>query len=245
MAAAPAKAEAFQRLHAGPDLLVLPNAWDVATARLIERLGFPAVATTSVGMAEALGYADGGHTPPEEMLGAVGRMAAAVQIPVTADLENGYGLPGDELALRAAESGAVGFNLEDSDHTAPGNLVDAEAHAARIAAAHAARPELVINARVDVYVRKHPGGFEEALRRGRLYLEAGATCVYPIILSDEEEIGALVGALRAPVNIHVNPDWAPLHRLAELGVRRVSYGGSLFKAALEEVRRRIEPPSHG
>jgi 2-methylisocitrate lyase-like PEP mutase family enzyme len=235
---------ALRRLHAGPGLLVLPNAWDAATARLMERLGFPAVATTSVGVAEALGYADGGVTPADEMLAAVARIARAVEVPVSADLEDGYGLPGAALAAGAVDAGVAGLNLEDSDHARPGRLVDAETHAERIADLRAAAPDLVVNARVDVYVRG-VGGRDEARRRGRLYLEAGADCVYPIGLEDLEEIGALVAELEAPVNVHVRPDWMPLDRLAAIGVRRVSFGGSLYARALAAVEAALEPPTHG
>jgi 2-methylisocitrate lyase-like PEP mutase family enzyme len=237
------KARALRALHEGPDLLVLPNAWDVATARLIERLGFGALATTSIGVAEALGYADGGVTPPEEMLAAVARIADAVAVPVTADLEDGYGLPGDELAERAWAAGVVGINFEDSDHGRPGALVTAEAHAERIAAAVRARPELVVNARIDVFLRG--GDVDDAVRRGRRYLEAGASCVYPIGTEDEAVIARLTAELPGPVNIHVRPGWLPLGRLAALGVRRVSYGGSLFALALEAVEQSLAPPPHG
>jgi 2-methylisocitrate lyase-like PEP mutase family enzyme len=223
-------ADALRRLHAGPELLVLPNAWDAASARAFAALGYPAVATTSGGVAEALGYADGEATPPAEMLAAVGRIARAVEVPVTADLEAGYGLAAPELVAGVREAGAAGLNLEDTDPRSR-TLVDIDAQVERLGAVCAAGPELVLNARVDVFLRGAP--FEEAVTRGRAYLAAGAACVYPIGLEDLDAIGALVAAVDGPVNVHVRPGWMPLAELAGLGVRRASFGTSLCDAALD------------
>jgi 2-methylisocitrate lyase-like PEP mutase family enzyme len=225
-----AATDALRRLHVGPELLVLPNAWDAASARAFAALGYPALATTSGGVAEALGYADGEATPPGEMLAAVGRIARAVEVPVSADLEAGYGLAAPELVAGVREAGAAGLNLEDTDPRSRA-LVDVDAQVERLGAVRAAGPELVLNARVDVFLRGAP--FEEAVARGRAYLAAGADCVYPIGLEDLDALGALVAAVDGPVNVHVRPGWMPLAELAGLGVRRVSFGTSLCEAALD------------
>src|SRR4051812_45868621 len=181
-----AKAEALRLLHAGPGMLVLPNAWDAASARSIEAAGFPAIATTSSGVATALGYLDGEKAPMEEMLGAARRICAAVSLPVTVDFEAGYKLGPREVAERLGSIGAAGLNFEDTDHYGDSKVVDAEGQGERIAALKAAGKalgvELVINARVDVFVRQVGSPEErlaEGLRRARLYKQADADCIYP------------------------------------------------------------------
>jgi 2-methylisocitrate lyase-like PEP mutase family enzyme len=177
-----ARARRLRELHAGPELLVLPNVWDAATARTVAAAGFPAVATSSGAVALSLGYADHEQAPPGEMLAAVARVVRAVDVPVTADVESGYGWPAAELVDRLATAGAVGCNLEDTDHAA-GGLRDADTQAERIAAVRAAAAasgtDLVVNARVDTFL--HPGDpaaqLDEGIRRARRYLEAGADCV--------------------------------------------------------------------
>ncbi len=226
-------AAALRALHVPGDPLILPNAWDAGTARLVERAGFPAVATTSAGVARALGYEDGEQTPAEEMLAAVARVARAVSVPVTADMEAGYGLDDGELGRRLADAGAVGLNLEDSDHDHHPALVPAERHAARIARIKAAA-DLVLNARIDVHLRG--GTTQAALERARAYADAGADCVYPIGVADEATIEAFV-ALGLPVNVLLRPGAPPIERLAELGVARNSLGHFLhaeMEAALTE-----------
>ncbi|HEX2040968.1 MAG TPA: isocitrate lyase/phosphoenolpyruvate mutase family protein [Acidimicrobiales bacterium] len=232
------KAAALRALHAGPALLVLPNAWDAASARAVEKAGFPAVATSSGAVARTLGWDDGEAMPVEEALAAVARIARAVDVPVTADVEGGYGLSPAELAERLLAAGAVGCNYEDTDHGGDDVLVPAERQAERIAALRAAAGDnLVINARVDTYVHGIDD-YDETVRRARLYLEAGADCVYPITLAEEAAIGALVRDLQAPVNVYVRPQAPSLARLAELGVRRASFGSGLFRTthtALKEA----------
>jgi 2-methylisocitrate lyase-like PEP mutase family enzyme len=223
------RAATLRRLHGGPGLLLLPNAWDAASARAFARLGYPALATTSGGVAESLGYADGEATPAPEMLAAVGRIVDAVDVPVTADLEAGYGLDAAELVERVRRAGAAGVNLEDSDPRSQA-LVEPAVQAERLAAVHAAGPELVLNARVDVFLRG--GTLDDAVARGRTYLAAGADCVYPIGLEDLDLVAAFTRAVPGPVNVHVRPGWLPLERLAELGVRRASFGTSLHRTAL-------------
>ena len=224
-------------------MLVLPNAWDAASARAFEAAGFPAVATTSGGVAGALGYADHEAAPVEEMLAAAARIVAAVTVPVTVDFEAGYGLDPREIADRLIAVGAAGLNLEDSDHRA-GSLADAEQQAERLAALRAVFAEagvnLVLNARVDVFVRRAGTPEEqlaEGLRRARLYREAGADCIYPITLSDEAMISKFVDAVGV-INTNVRRGGPlSLARAASLGVRRVSYATSIFREAMSAVEK--------
>jgi 2-methylisocitrate lyase-like PEP mutase family enzyme len=242
---AAAKAEALRRLH--DDMALLPNAWDAASARAFAELGFDALATTSSGVSASLGYGDREETPVDEMFAAVARIAGSVDVPVTADLEAGYGLSPEELVDRMLDAGAVGLNLEDTDHGAGGKtLVDAGEHAARLAAVkEAARlrgVDVVLNARVDVHLRQvgeeGDARLAEALRRARLYLEAGADTVYPIFVNDEPTIAAFV-ALGAPVNVLFLPDGPSIATLHELGVRRVSFGGGLQELAVRSAADRL------
>ncbi|GAA3214865.1 isocitrate lyase/phosphoenolpyruvate mutase family protein [Nonomuraea helvata] len=208
--------------------VILPNVWDAASARAVWEADFPAVATGSAAVAHVLGYEDGEGTPVGEMMAAIARIVRVVDVPVTADIERGYGLKPAELVERLAATGAVGCNIEDST---AGALVDPGEQADFLAEMRAAAGQgLVINARVDTYIRGRTSR-EEAVERGRRYLEAGADCVYPIGLADEDEIGALVSELGAPVNILFRPGVPSLERLGELGVARISFGGGLHRAA--------------
>ena len=231
----PDRAGALRALHRPGAPVVLRNAWDAASARALAD-GAPALATTSVGVAEALGYADGGHIPAEDAFAALGRIVAAVDVPVTADCEAGYGLAPAAFVDGLLGAGAVGCNLEDTD-PATRTLRDPAEQAAYLAAVKAAGRErgvdLVLNARVDVHVRG--GTLQDGIARARAYREAGADCVYPIFCHDEEGIAAYVQAA-AVVNVHVHAAAPDRARLAELGVARASYGGSLFRAALEAAR---------
>jgi len=239
------QAEVLRELHRPGVPLMLPNAWDATTAKAVEAAGFPAIATSSSAIAASLGYEDGQRTPPEEMFAAVGRIAAAIDVPVTADLEAGYGLEAGELVERMLAAGAVGLNFEDTDHAAGGEmLVDADTQAARIAslrgAAQAAGVEIVINARADPYLRGRDSALDESLLRGRLYLEAGADCVFPAGVKEEADIERLVGELDGPVNVLLVPGIAEPSRLAELGVARISAGGGLAMALNRSLERRLE-----
>lgn len=240
-----AKAEAFRALHAGPDMLVMPNAWDAASAQRIEAASFPAIATTSGGQAAALGYADHEHAPVDEMLAAAARISRAVSVPVTVDFEAGYQLPPAEIARRLIDAGVVGMNLEDSDHHGSPGLTPPEVQAERLAAVKAAARalgvDLVLNARVDVFIRSEgtpESQLEEALRRARIYREAGADCIYPIILSDTGMIRALVEAVEV-VNVTVRRGGPlSLATAAECGARRATYATSVFRetmAALDAI----------
>lgn len=238
-------ADRLRGLHHAAEPLVLPNAWDAATARGVVEAGFPVVATTSSGVSAALGYTDGEGTPPDEMFAAIGRISRAVEgTPVTADIESGYGLEPEAIVERLLAARAVGCNLEDTDHSSHG-LVPAEFHADRVRAVKRAAQDqgvpVVINARVDVFLRGNPDqAVDEAIRRGRLYLEAGADCVFPIGVHDEAAIVALVKGIPGPVNVIPGFRGAPpLARLREIGVRRISYAGRLHRAMTTDHQQRL------
>ncbi len=220
-------------MHAGPPLLVLPNAWDVASAKILAGLdGCRALATSSAAVARALGHEDGERAPRAEMLEAARRIAAAVDVPVTADLERGYGDPVG--AARAAwEAGLVGINVEDSTRA---GLVPVADQVDVLRAIRAAVPDLVVNARVDVFLGIGRGDVAEAAERGNAYLAAGADCVYPI-LAPVESIAALVHRIQGPVNVIAGRDTPPPAELQELGVRRLTWGGGLAAAAYAEAAR--------
>jgi 2-methylisocitrate lyase-like PEP mutase family enzyme len=242
------RARLLRELHKPGEPVVLPNAWDPSSARRLAATGAAALATTSVAVAETLGYEDGEKTPPAEMLAAVSRIAAAVEVPVTADLEAGYGLSPDELIAGLLDAGAVGLNQEDTDH-ASGTLADPDAHASRLAAikeaGRRAGVDVVLNARVDTFLRAAPDADPEALvddavARGRRYAEAGADCVYPYAARGRAAIRRLVEEVGAPVNIVAVPTGLGRSELAALGVARVSFGGGLAVRALEAAAAEVE-----
>jgi 2-methylisocitrate lyase-like PEP mutase family enzyme len=193
--------------------------------------GFKAIATSSGAIATALGYPDGEVIPVSEMLDIVASIVAAVSLPVTADLERGYGLPPAELVERIAATGAVGCNLEDTDARA-GAVVEASQQADFLAAVRAASVhsgyDLVVNARIDVR-RRGPDTLDDAIARARLYREAGADCVFPLFFHEPAQISALVDA-GGVVSIMYRPKSPGLAELAQLGVARVSFGGGLHQA---------------
>ncbi|HQR78827.1 MAG TPA: isocitrate lyase/phosphoenolpyruvate mutase family protein [Actinomycetota bacterium] len=234
------KAATLLALHAGSGF-VLPNAWDAGSARILAQLGFPAIATTSAGIAWACGVPDGGTLDRDEMLRQVGRIVSAVEIPVTADLESGYGRTADEVGLtvaRAAGLGAVGANIEDAG---PRGLFGTEEAAERLAAARAAAPRgsFVLNARTDTYFAGTPGDtFTETVERAVRYLDAGADCIFVPGVAEADTIRRLAEAIPGPLNIVAglaNTIDAPT--LFSLGVKRVSLGGSLARAALSLLDR--------
>ncbi|GIG68724.1 2-methylisocitrate lyase-like PEP mutase family enzyme [Phytomonospora endophytica] len=223
-------------------MLVLPNAWDATSAAVVVEAGFPVVATASNAIAAMLGYPDGEGAPWQEMFAAAGRVARAVDVPVTVDAEGGYGLRARELVDRLLDIGAVGCNLEDGDHRA-GGLLDAGAHAQWLAEVRSAADDagvpIVVNARVDVFLPTAGVPDEErvaeTIRRGRLYREAGADCVYPIGVGDRGVLGELVEGLPGPVNGNSGAD-LDLATLRSLGVARVSYGPRFYHAAMADLR---------
>jgi 2-methylisocitrate lyase-like PEP mutase family enzyme len=254
-----AKADLLRGLHHGDELLVLPNAWDCMSARVLEDCGFPAIATTSAGIAWAFGYPDGEGLGRDEMAEATARIAGAVSVPVTADAEAGYGATLDaapETALTVIRAGAVGLNLEDPVDTEPpggvgsfgkgdaSELVELEEQAERIRAAveagREARVPLVVNARTDVYWREVGAPderFAETVRRGRAYLEPGAECVFVPGVKDPDTIAALVREIPGPLNMLAGPGSPTVAELARLGVRRVSVGSGPARAAMGLTRR--------
>jgi 2-methylisocitrate lyase-like PEP mutase family enzyme len=243
------KAIAFRQLHR-LGVLVLPNAWDVASARIFEEAGFPAVATTSAGIAFSLGYPDGQQISREEMIARVGRIVRAVKVPVTADVEWGYGSTPEEVVRTTRElieAGAVGMNLEDTTGHADQPLLKLEEAVEKVKAvketAAQTRAPLFINARTDVYLL--PGGdpeanYEEAVRRLLAYRDAGADCVFAPGLKNLETIGRLVKAVQCPLNILAVPGTPPISELARIGVSRVSIGSGFMRATLTALRSMAE-----
>jgi 2-methylisocitrate lyase-like PEP mutase family enzyme len=227
-----APAQALRARHVRGRPLVLPNAWDADTARSVEAAGFPAVATSSVAVAASLGYSDGENAPVDEMFAAASRIARAVWVPVTVDAESGYGLPAAELVSRLLEAGAAGCNLEDTDH-AKGLLRPVAEQAERLAAVReAAGGELVLNARIDLFlgVEDPWAVLPEAVERAKAYLAAGADCVYPILLSSRDVLAEFVEAV-SPAAVNANPPpGGTIADLAALGVARVSLGAGPWRA---------------
>lgn len=240
------KAEAFRAMHCGNEVLLLPNVWDVASARIIEEAGFPAIATTSAGIAFALGYPDGQKISREEMLQAVARIAHATRVPVTADVEAGYGPKPEDAAQTASlviEVGAVGMNLEDASSDAAKPLVEVPLQIEKIRAVREAanrlRISLVLNARTDVYllqVGAPERRYEETVRRLRAFRDAGADCVFVPGLKDAPTIARIVTDLRHPINVLAVPGSPPVGELRQLGVARVSLGSGPMRSTLGLLR---------
>lgn len=244
------KAVRFRQLHHGPNVLVLPNAWDVASARIFEEAGFTAMATTSAGIAFSLGYPDGQQISREEMIARVARIVRAVEVPVTADVEWGYGPTPDAVARttrEVIEAGAVGLNLEDTTGRADQPLASLELAVEKIKAASETaaglRVPIVVNARTDVYLL--PGAdpdadYLEAVRRLVAFREAGADCVFAPGLKDAEMIGRLVKAVACPVNILAVSGTPPIAELQRLGVARVTVGSGFMRATMGLLKRAAE-----
>jgi 2-methylisocitrate lyase-like PEP mutase family enzyme len=244
-----AKAHAFRRLHHGPKILVLPNVWDVASARILEEAGFGATATTSAGIAFSLGYPDGQKISREEMLARVARIAGAVKLPVTADIEAGYGDRPEDAADTAhgvIEAGAVGMNLEDGLDR-HGQLVDLSLQLEKIRAVREIALKsgalLVLNARTDVYLEQIGAPetrYDATVHRLLAYRDAGADCVFAPGVRDAETISRLVRDLRCPLNILAGPGSLSTPELEKLGVARASLGSGPMRATLGLVRRMAE-----
>ncbi|GAB3257621.1 isocitrate lyase/PEP mutase family protein [Nocardioides dilutus] len=228
-------AAALLALH-GPGF-VLPNAWDAGSARILEQVGFPAVATTSAGIAWSTGVPDGGHLDRDTMLTHVAAIVAAVSVPVTADLESGYDDVGATVRL-ALEAGAVGGNLEDQ---VGGVLFGIDEATDRVAAARAAAPAgaFVLNARTDTWLGGRTGDvFEETVARATAYVAAGADCVFVPGVVEEDDVRRLAEAIPAPLNIVAGlASLTDAPTLFSLGVKRVSLGGSLTRAAYSFLER--------
>src|SRR5215203_5946498 len=246
------RCQLLRSLHVPGTPLVLPNAWDVASARAVAAAGFPVVATTSGGVAASLGYGDHERAPGNEMLAAAARIATAVNVPVTVDVEAGYRMEPTTLVARLKEMGAAGCNLEDTNHTI-GKCGAPADQATWLRAVRGAASDqgygLVINARIDVFLptlasraegKRQAELVSEALRRAHTYVEAGADCVFPFGLWEPDALESFISEAAGPVNVLQMPP-APSHaELAELGVARISYGGLLHRDAMEQFGRLLE-----
>lgn len=242
-----AAAQQLRELHHMGRPLVLANIWDVAGARAVVAAGSPVVATSSVAMASARGGSDG-NRDREAAFAQLRQIASAVAVPVTADIEAGYDLDPDDLVNYLLEAGAVGCNIEDTDHAATEGgdlLIEAEVQARYLAEIRAAADRrgvgVVLNARIDAIIR-HPkhdpvDAMDEVIQRARLYLDAGVDCVYPISLRDPVLVAQVVKELDRPVN--VNPS-DPLTALAEAGAARISLGGSVQNWMMSELGQRTQ-----
>ena len=240
-----AKAAAFAALHEGSEILVLPNCWDAGSAKLLADAGFPALATTSAGIAFSNGYADGHNISREEMCAEVARCAAIVAVPLSADMEGGYGATPEavgETVRQAIAAGAVGANIEDSITANDEPMLDVSLATERILAgreaADAAGIPFVLNARTDVYLHDKgaaPAMFDAAVSRANAYYAAGARCVYVPGVADPALIGRLADAIEGPLNILAGPSTPSTAELRAIGVARVSIGGSLARACLTLV----------
>ena len=237
------KTEALRALHHGK-ILILPNAWDAASARIIQQAGSSAIATTSAGIAFSQGYPDGQRISREEMLAVVARIAKAVKLPVTADVEAGYGDRPEDAARTARDvlaAGAVGMNLEDATGEPQHPLLDLALQVERVKAVR--ELPIVLNARTDVYlleVGTPEKRYDEALRRLAAFRDAGADCVFVPGLRDAATIGRLVKDLQCPVNILAGPGSPPAPELQKLGVARVSVGSAAMRATLGLLRQIAE-----
>jgi 2-methylisocitrate lyase-like PEP mutase family enzyme len=244
-----AKAEAFRAMHDRSRILVLPNAWDAMSARVIEEAGARAIATTSAGVAFSVGYPDGEAIPRDEMIAAIARIARVVTLPVSADIESGFANDTRELAetiRRVIDAGAVGINLEDQVHDGSRSLYDLDVAVARVRAAREAAEAtgvpLVINARTDVYlagVGEPQTRFEHAVRRANAYRKAGADCLFVPAVGNRADIERLVPALEGPLNLLPIPGLPPIAELERLGVARVSVGGRLTLDAMSRLKKSV------
>jgi 2-methylisocitrate lyase-like PEP mutase family enzyme len=237
-----AAAQRLRELHQIGRPLLLVNVWDAAGARAVLAAGSPAIATSSIAMARARGGSDD-NRDREAAFAQLRQITAAVDVPVTADLEGGYDLSPGDLVDALLDAGAVGCNIEDTEHATVDGLLDAEERAAYLAGIRAAADQrgvgIVLNARIDAIIR-HPqrdpaAAFDEVLRRAHLYLDAGADCVYPISLRDPALVAQVVKELDRPVN--VNPS-EPLAALADAGAARISLGGGVHNWMMGELERR-------
>lgn len=243
-----ARAAGFLDLHHGSGILTLPCAWDAASARLFEEIGFPAVGTSSGAIAHSLGYQDGQGTPVEEVLAAIDRITRAVSVPVSADFEAGYGTTVEEVAhnvRRVIDAGAVGINLEDGTGSRADPLVELDYHAELIEVVRSLADSLdlpfVVNARTDVYLRgvgEDPEDrFDRAVERANAYARAGADCLFLIGVTEPTLIADLVAAIDGPVNVLAfGPDEPSPAELERLGVARVSTGSGPMQASLSVLR---------
>jgi 2-methylisocitrate lyase-like PEP mutase family enzyme len=230
--------EAFARLHRRGDPLFLPNAWDYATGAVLAQAGYPAIGTTSLGVAAAAGKPDAASETRQENL-RLTRHLCRLPALITVDLESGFSDDPEEVAALArevADAGAVGINIEDGRWD--GTLSSADLHRARIAAVRSRVPELFINARTDTFWlagAEGPPPIEETLRRAAAYVDAGADGIFVPSAADPETVAALSSRISAPLNILYMPGRHTFAQLAEAGAARVSTGSLLIREALRSV----------
>jgi 2-methylisocitrate lyase-like PEP mutase family enzyme len=221
-------------MHHHTNPLILVNVWDVASAQRVVAAGGRAIGTSSAAIAECLGQPDDPTASIDATFDTLHRIASAVTVPVTADLLDGYGMTPEDLVGRLLAAGAVGCNLEDSDHATAGTLLNPSEVADRIAAvrtaATAAGVDIVVNARIDSYLHQGPDATADVIARGRRYLAAGADCVYPIRLTDPAVVRTLAGELEGPLNANL-ADAGTVDALAAAGASRISIGPTAFRRA--------------
>jgi 2-methylisocitrate lyase-like PEP mutase family enzyme len=226
------KAHQFEAMHL--NTFILPNAWDVASARIFEEENFLAVGTTSAGIAFSLGYADGQQIPAAEMIAAVKRIAHSLEVPVTADIEAGYGDP-IGTAQQVWGAGAVGINLEDVAGAGADTQVPVEQQAEVIRRIRSTVPNLVVNARTDIFLRgigEEGSRMPRAIERLRAYRQAGAQCVFAPGLKEPSAIAEITAAIDSPLNILAGPGLPDLTQMKVLGVKRISVGSGPMRACL-------------
>jgi 2-methylisocitrate lyase-like PEP mutase family enzyme len=242
-----AKADAFRAMHDRSKILVLPNAWDPMSARVIEEAGARAIATTSAGVAFSVGYPDGEAMPRDEMIAAIARIARVVTVPLSADIESGFARDAHEVAetvRRVIDAGAVGINLEDAIHGGPPALYDLETAVDRVRAAREAASSsgvpIVINARTDVYllsIGEPETRFDHAVRRANAYRKAGADCLFVPRIGGPADIERIVAALEGPLNLLAFSGIPTITELERLGVARLSVGTWPTLAAMSTARK--------
>ncbi len=243
------KAEAFRAMHDRSRILVLPNAWDAMSARVIEEAGARAIATTSAGVAFSVGYPDGEAIPRDEMIAAITRIARVVAVPVSADIESGFAHDAREVAetvRRVIDAGAVGINLEDQVHDGSHSLYDLDEAVERVRAAREAADSagvpIVINARTDVYllgIGEPDTRFEHAIRRANAYRKAGTDCLFLPAVARRADIERIVPALDGPLNLLAFPGIPAIPELERLGVARLSVGTQLTLGAMSALKKTV------
>lgn len=240
------KARQFYELHQGEAILVLPNAWDAASAKLFEQAGFQAIGTTSAGIATSLGYAEPEKISRQEMLLSIKRIVDSVCVPVSADIEAGYAVTAKgvaETVEMVIEAGAVGVNIEDSPGVDNQPLLDIEQYVERLEAARDATGvvnfPIIINARTDIYlfnIGDKNSQFSQVVARANRFFDAGADCVFVPGIGDPDTIERLVKEIKGPINILANPGVSTTQELQKLGVQRVSTGSGPMGATLTLIQ---------
>jgi len=235
-----ARRRAFRALHAGPELFIIPNGWDVVTSRIFEEAGFPAVATSSAAVANALGYPDGNALDVDLHLATIERIVRALDVPVSADVESGYSNDLDALGAfvsRLAATGVAGYNLEDVKGS--GELYPLDVAVARVRAARAAAPDVFLNARTDIYlmgIGPAETRLARTVERLRAFADAGADGVFVPGVMDAQTIAKLAAAVPRPLNVLAGPQTPDAATLYQLGARRVSVGSGPMRRTLGVLR---------